>query len=104
MVGSWCNVNQLTRRNLTKDAFTLALGRRYNRTKKAAGRPKKGDNRLVVRLSNFDNIEWRCWHSVASSKIKRVENRLKAKEEKGRNEDETGRIAETEKFQGGRSS
>jgi hypothetical protein len=22
---------------------------------------KKGDNRLVVRLSNFNNIEWRCW-------------------------------------------
>ena len=22
---------------------------------------KKGDNRLVIRLSNFDNVEWRCW-------------------------------------------
>ena len=22
---------------------------------------KKGDNSLVIRLSNFDNIEWRCW-------------------------------------------
>ena len=21
----------------------------------------KGDNILVMRLSNFDNIEWRCW-------------------------------------------
>ena len=22
---------------------------------------KKGDNKLVIRLSNFNNIEWRCW-------------------------------------------
>jgi len=22
---------------------------------------KKGENRLVIRLSNFDNTEWRCW-------------------------------------------
>jgi N6-adenosine-specific RNA methylase IME4/ParB-like chromosome segregation protein Spo0J len=33
----WIDQNQLARRNLTADAFTLALGRRYNRQKKAAG-------------------------------------------------------------------
>lgn len=22
---------------------------------------KKGDNSLVIRLSNFNNVEWRCW-------------------------------------------
>ena len=21
----------------------------------------KGENYLVIRLSNFDNVEWRCW-------------------------------------------
>jgi DNA modification methylase len=32
----WIDANQLARRNLTPDAFRLALGRRYNRVKKAA--------------------------------------------------------------------
>jgi hypothetical protein len=32
----WMDANQLGRRNLTPDQFTLLLGRRYNRTKKAA--------------------------------------------------------------------
>jgi N6-adenosine-specific RNA methylase IME4 len=36
----WIDANQLSRRNLTPDAFRLALGRRYNRTKKAEGRPE----------------------------------------------------------------
>ena len=22
---------------------------------------EKGENILVIRLSNFDNVEWRCW-------------------------------------------
>lgn len=35
--------NQLGRRNLHPDAFTLLLGRRYNRTKNKAGRPNKSD-------------------------------------------------------------
>lgn len=35
----WMDANQLGRRNLSPDAFKLALGRRYNRTKKAQGRP-----------------------------------------------------------------
>lgn len=38
----WMDANQLGRRNLTKDQYTLLLGRRYNRTKKAAHRPAKG--------------------------------------------------------------
>ena len=33
----WMDANQLGRRNLSLDAFKLALGRRYNRTKKARG-------------------------------------------------------------------
>lgn len=37
----WIDANQLGRRNLTPDAFRLLLGRRYNRMKKAAHRPKE---------------------------------------------------------------
>lgn len=33
----WIDANQLGRRNLTPDGFKLALGRRYNRTKKKQG-------------------------------------------------------------------
>jgi len=33
----WMDANQLGRRNITPDQFTLLLGRRYNRAKKAAG-------------------------------------------------------------------
>ena len=39
----WMDRNQLGRRNLHPDAFTLLLGRRYNRTKNKAGRPNKSD-------------------------------------------------------------
>jgi len=39
----WIDRNQLGRRNLTADAFTLLLGRRYNRTKKAQHRPSNAD-------------------------------------------------------------
>lgn len=39
----WMDRNQLGRRNLHPDAFTLLLGRRYNRTKQRAGRPTKSD-------------------------------------------------------------
>ena len=33
----WMDANQLGRRNLTRDQFTLLIGRRYNRVKKAQG-------------------------------------------------------------------
>lgn len=36
-VMDWMDANQLGRRNITPDQFTLLLGRRYNRAKKAAG-------------------------------------------------------------------
>lgn len=39
----WVERNQLGRRNLTPDWFKYLLGRLYNRTKKAAHRPVKGD-------------------------------------------------------------
>jgi site-specific DNA-methyltransferase (adenine-specific) len=44
-VMDWMDANQLGRRNLTPDSFRLALGRRYNRSKKANGQrgPEKLD-------------------------------------------------------------
>lgn len=36
-VMDWMDANQLGRRNITPDQFTLLLGRRYNRAKKAVG-------------------------------------------------------------------
>jgi len=41
----WIDKNQMARRNLTPDEFQLALGRRYNRTKKAAHDGGKGEGR-----------------------------------------------------------
>lgn len=41
----WMDRNQLGRRNLHPDAFTLLLGRRYNRAKKSQGAPEGNDNR-----------------------------------------------------------
>jgi len=43
-VEDWMDANQLGRRNLSPDAFRLLIGRRYNRTKKAAHRPKGDQN------------------------------------------------------------
>jgi len=41
----WIDRNQLGRRNLTPDAFTLLLGRRYLRAKKSVGAPHGNANR-----------------------------------------------------------
>jgi len=42
-VMDWMDANQLGRRNITPDQFTLLLGRRYNRAKKAHGGDRKSD-------------------------------------------------------------
>ena len=42
-VMDWIDKNQLGRRNLTKEDFTLIIGRRYNRMKKSKGGDKKSD-------------------------------------------------------------
>ena len=43
-VMDWMDANQLGRRNLTKDQFTLLIGRRYNRVKKSQGAPSGNSN------------------------------------------------------------
>jgi hypothetical protein len=44
----WMDRNQLGRRNLHPDAFTLLLGRRYNRAKKAAHRPSNAEKSTAL--------------------------------------------------------
>lgn len=44
----WMDANQLGRRNLTPDNFRWILGRRYNRTKKAASDGGKGTPKATV--------------------------------------------------------
>ena len=43
----WMDANQLGRRNLSKEAHDLLLGRRYNRTKRANGGDRKSDESLA---------------------------------------------------------
>jgi phage N-6-adenine-methyltransferase len=57
----WIDKNQIARRNLSPDDFRLAVGRRYNRTKKAAndggkGTPKATDGQNVQRLHTAATI------------------------------------------------
>ena len=72
----WIDKNQLGRRNLTADAFTLLLGRRYNRAKKAQGAPKGNRNRLIQSDQN-DHFEktadkLAAEHGVGSATVRRA--------------------------------
>jgi N6-adenosine-specific RNA methylase IME4 len=70
-VMDWMDANQLGRRNLTPDAFKLALGRRYNRTKKAAHRPKELDQIDPVNpISTAAKLAKE--HSVSEATVKRA--------------------------------
>lgn len=48
----WMDANQLGRRNLTPDAFTLLLGRRYNRAKKKANDGGKGTPKAAAKTDD----------------------------------------------------
>jgi hypothetical protein len=41
----WMDANQLGRRNITPDQFTLLLGRRYNRAKNKQGGDRKSSEK-----------------------------------------------------------
>jgi DNA-binding transcriptional regulator YhcF (GntR family) len=65
----WIDQNQLARRNLTPDAFKLALGRRYNRTKKTHGgdrksSPQNEDLKTATKLA--------AEHGVSKSTVERA--------------------------------
>jgi N6-adenosine-specific RNA methylase IME4 len=64
----WMDRNQLGRRNLHPDAFTLLLGRRYNRAKKAAHRPDKSVN--VTELSGVTAERLAKEHGVTEKTVR----------------------------------
>jgi len=64
----WIDRNQLGRRNLHPDAFTLLLGRRYNRAKKAAHRPDNSVN--VTELSGVTAERLAKEHGVAEKTVR----------------------------------
>ena len=64
----WMDRNQLGRRNLHPDAFTLLLGRRYNRAKRAAHRPDKSVN--VTELSGVTAERLAKEHGVTEKTVR----------------------------------
>jgi len=69
-VMDWMDANQLGRRNLTPDAFRLALGRRYNRTRKGVGKPAGtilGQNEPISTAAKLAKE-----HSVSEATVKRA--------------------------------
>lgn len=66
----WMDRNQLGRRNLHPDAFTLLLGRRYNRQKNTRGgdRKSKGQNATLIDTAESLAKE----HGVDSKTVKRA--------------------------------
>jgi hypothetical protein len=73
-VMDWMDANQLGRRNLTPDAFKLALGRRYNRLKKAANDGGKGTPKGTVDQNDPQSTAAKlaAEHSVSEATVKRA--------------------------------
>jgi len=65
----WMDRNQLGRRNLHPDAFTLLLGRRYNRTKKDA---HCGANQVAGKMSATTAESLAAEHGVDEKTIRRA--------------------------------
>ena len=74
-VMDWMDANQLGRRNLSPDAFKLALGRRYNRTKKAQGgtgaNQHKQKGQIDLSATNTA-AKLAAEHSVSEKTVKRA--------------------------------
>lgn len=66
----WMDKNQLGRRNLTPDAFRLLLGRRYNRQKKAVGKPAGTILDQIDPISTADKLAQE--HGVSAPTVKRA--------------------------------
>ena len=74
-VMDWIDKNQLGRRNLTKEDFTLIIGRRYNRMKNKQGGDRKSSE--VKSSSQNDNLIKTCEviaedHKVSPSTVVRA--------------------------------
>ena len=74
----WMDTNQLGRRNLSPVDFKLALGRRYNRSKKAHGAPTGNDNaNKEKQIGQIDPIvstaaKLATQHGVSEATVKRA--------------------------------
>ena len=70
----WMDANQLGRRNLSPDAFKWILGRRYNRTKKAANDGGKGTPKGTVDQNEprFTAAKLAKEHAVSEATVKRA--------------------------------
>lgn len=75
----WIDANQLGRRNLTPDSFKWILGRRYNRTKKAAHGNSGGKNQHTKKLGDQIDLQARSTakklakeHGVSEPTVKRA--------------------------------
>ncbi len=68
----WMDANQLGRRNITPDQFTLLLGRRYNRAKKAHGGDRKSEESRdqIDPLKTADKLAKE--HGVSPATVKRA--------------------------------
>ena len=68
----WMDANQLGRRNITPDQFTLLLGRRYNRAKKSHG----GDRKSEESRDQFEPLKTAeklaTEHGVSPATVKRA--------------------------------
>ena len=67
----WMDANQLGRRNITPDQFTLLLGRRYNRAKqKLGGQLPKGVDQIEPPVSTAEKLATE--HGVSPATVKRA--------------------------------
>lgn len=67
----WIDANQLGRRNLTPDAFTMLLGRRYERMKKSHGGDRKSTDQIDP-LNESTAAKLAKEHAVSEPTVKRA--------------------------------
>lgn len=66
----WIDANQIARRNLTPDAFKLALGRRYNRQKRQGERTDLTSDQVDTKLQTAARLATE--HGVSEATVKRA--------------------------------
>jgi len=69
-VMDWMDANQLGRRNLKPDQFTLLLGRRYNRTKAQRGGDRKSKGQIDTLIKTAAKLA--AEHGVSEATVKRA--------------------------------
>ena len=83
----WMDANQLGRRNLTREAHDLLLGRRYNRTKKSVPNPSGSNQHAEVKGQNDPQPNTAAklaeQHGVSEATVKRAGQFAEAVEAQG---------------------